>query len=119
MTTKTTEMPLKAEITSLKVRAFAPGYYGHGLRGQVYRNAGDVFTITPRTIPMLNKQGQAELDPQTGRLKTTTISVHDQFSANWMEAVSDDEPERLTTAKDEIARQIAELNSRGGPMTAE
>lgn len=114
MSTNETEVRKKPKpLASLKVRAFEPGYFGHGPLGQIYRNALDVFTITPRTVPMLNAEGKPELDLKTGLLKTQIVSVEQQFSPRWMEVVDANEPERLTTAKDELARQVEELNMRG------
>ena len=102
-----------AKPAFLKVRATEPGYFGDGPKGAVYQHAGDVFTIRPREIPALNRQtGKPELDA-SGRLKTAIMTIDEQFAPEWMEAVDANEPERLTTAKDEMARQIEELNSRG------
>jgi len=109
---KTREAQLD-EPKTLKVRAVREGYFGEGPIGSIFRNKGDVFTLTSREVPLLNAQGKAELD-DNGRLKTRTVSIGDQFSANWMEPVSDQaEPDRITTAQDEINRQVAALNSNG------
>jgi hypothetical protein len=112
----------EAPLKSLKVRAIQNGYFGDGPLGAIHRTGesedyeGDIFTIYPREIPWINPaSGKAELDKATGKLKTQIISVEQQFSSAWMVVVSDDEPERLTTAQKEIDRQVKELNSRGRP----
>jgi len=103
-----------APLRSLKVRATAAGYIGDGPQGAIYRNPDDVFTLTPREIPLLNAAGKPSLDMATGKLKTTILSIEQQFSATWMEVVDPNEPERITTAQQEINQQIAALNRRGG-----
>lgn len=108
------KVPVKEKLVRLKVRAIEAGYFGDGPLGMIYRNPGDVFWITPREIPLLNKDtGKAELDMATGKLKTQMLSAEQQFSARWMEVVDDRMPERITTAQQDINQQIAELNSRG------
>jgi len=103
----------KPKPATLKVRATKPGYIGDGPLGQIYRNEGDVFTLLPREITVLHPvTGKAELDPETNELKTRTLTAHDQFSANWMEVVPSSEPERLTTAQQELNRQMADMGSK-------
>lgn len=101
---------LKAD--TMRVRAIVAGYIGDGPLGMIYRNPGDVFTLIPREIPLLDAAGKASLDAN-GKLKTRTLTAENQFSAVWMQVVDDDEPEVITTAQDEINKQVAELNSGG------
>ncbi len=110
----------------IKVRAIKDGTYGHGLLGSIYRHSrgetgdGDVFTLTPREIPVINLEtGKPERDPETNEIKTRILSAKEQFSESWMEIVPADEPERLTTAQQEINRQTAELNSNSRAARAE
>jgi hypothetical protein len=105
--------PVKPKPQSIKVRAIAAGYIGDGPLGMIYRNPGDVFTLVPREIVEINpKSGKAELDSETNALKVKVLSPAEQFSANWMEVVPHDEPERLTTAQQEINRQVADIQGQ-------
>ena len=92
------------ELESLKVRATRDGTYGHGLKGEIYRREGDVFTITPREVAVLT------IDPKTDELvpdgtRTKMLTCMEQFSERWMEIVENSVPELMTTAQMALDRR--------------
>lgn len=102
---------------TLRVLATQTGYYNH-----IRRREGDVFTLVPRTgqllVPVMVKDKDSgeevqRLHPRTDEpmFKNVkgTLSAEEQFSANWMEIVSDDEAERTSTSKDAIRKRHDEI----------
>ena len=97
----------------IKVRALAPGYYGHGPKGELYRDTDSVFAITPRQIVVTNTDDKhtPKVDAE-GNPITKMLSCEQQFSSNWMERVDDDTPEVLVTAKHIMKQYENEINAK-------
>lgn len=87
----------------IKVQATQMGYFDH-----IRRRAGDVFTIPGDTY----EEDQVVTDATTGRDRTMHRAGEVQaFSTRWMRRVSGSTPERITTGKEDLARQHDELLS--------
>jgi hypothetical protein len=98
-------------LQSLKVRAIQDGYIGDGPTGAIYRHAGDVFTLLPRAIAVLDKKTGEVAIGDDGEPLTRTVTVADQFSNVWMEVVAGDVPEKITTAQQGLNRKVADVNA--------
>lgn len=78
----------------IRVRALRTGYYEH-----VRRREGDVFTLVPRTIPVMDEN----TGKPTGR--TRIYTAKEQFSENWMEFAPATARETLSTSKQHITKE--------------
>jgi|SRR6185503_1376806 len=93
----------------MRVRATAPGYYNH-----IRRREGDVFTLVSRegliSEPVVDTEtGEQRVHPRTGepmfRQVQGVLTPEEQFSDKWMEAVSDEEQETISTSRDAIRKR--------------
>lgn len=100
-----TDLPSAGGKGTIRVRALSLGYYNH-----VRRREGDVFTLIPlpngvKEVAVLDKDGEPKED-RFGRLLTKRevgpVTAEDQFSELWMERVSDDHPEKVTTGAEAL-----------------
>ena len=79
------------------------------------RRSGDVFTLKPRYVTVVNKiTGEPEYD-EKGDYKTKLLTAADQFSPRWMEKVADDEPVKITSAPQALAQEQASLKDQTRP----
>lgn len=79
----------------IRVRATRTGYYEH-----IRRREGDVFTLIPRRIPVM--------DEDTGKPipgETRIYTAREQFSENWMEFAPAATRETLSTSKQHITKE--------------
>lgn len=93
----------------LRVRAIRQGYYGNGPDGNITRYPGDVFTLTPYEVALINVRTQQREKDEGGKAMTHLLSVEEQFSENWMEIVPDETEETRTSGQQAVNQQIAEL----------
>lgn len=90
----------------IKVRCIDPrGVYYNFMR----RRQGDVFTLIPQYVAVLDPVTMKPV-MENGQPKTKLISAKEQFSAQTMELVDQQEPETMTTAQDAVNKTINELN---------
>jgi hypothetical protein len=103
------------ETQTIKVRAIDLGYYEHNLR---YR--GDVFTLIPRETVVMDLAMQRPILHQhdhncephcklEGQPVKTIITAEQQFAAEWMERVDDDEEERVTGIDEALKAKNQEM----------
>src|SRR5512147_3010346 len=95
-----------AEGERIKVRCIHPQgiYYNHNRRRQ-----GDVFELVPMYV---TEWDPIKLKPvkEDGRFKKRLITAKEQFSDETMELVEEEEPVRITTAKDALQKAVNELD---------
>lgn len=78
----------------IRVRATRTGYYEH-----VRRREGDVFTLIPRTIPVMDrKTGKPTGDSRI-------LTAKEQFSEVWMELAPATARESVSTSKQHITKE--------------
>lgn len=110
----------------MKVRALRTGYYpdindrgeqnwmrrrGDDVKGE---GMGDVFELKPRGITIVDKEGRKPV-LENGKVQMRLLTVDEQFSERWMERVSDDTPERTTTAQEALTMANAEISAARRP----
>lgn len=77
----------------IRVRATRTGYYEH-----VRRREGDVFTLIPRSIPVMDRK----TGKPTGEMRIFTAK--EQFSEVWMELAPATARETVSTSKQHITK---------------
>jgi hypothetical protein len=94
----------------IKVRALQMGEYEYARRRE-----GDVFTLKPREISIIDP-GTRKPILENGKIKTRLLTAEEQFSERWMEKISDDQDETLTTAQGALNKATDEINEGRRPM---
>jgi hypothetical protein len=110
--------PRKRKTPSKSAR-LRTGYYANTLlRGDdtLGEGNGNVFNLEARDVSIQDvRTSRMAVDPETGKQQFQHLTAEEQFSPHWMTRVSEDTPERLTSAQDAVNLETQSIVSDKRP----